>query len=118
MSRKRDQMKAYSPDWKAGFLAAHEGLKTTKGGDYADVELFGLGECQCLLGAKEGYLRAGFGHDGLFWVRYKWTEGVLAGTYVFGSAHTLGLALAEAATAAGEVLAGKRKPSRDTGYRK
>lgn len=75
-------------------------------------------ELESVLAASEGYLRAGVGQDGLFYLRYKWTRGALADRYTFGSGRTL-CAAAEALLANVQaVLAGKRAATKDTPYRR
>lgn len=66
---------------------------------------------------RKGYFRIGKGQDKLYWVRWKWTAGELAGHYTFGSGDTLGLALDQALERVWACESGKRHAHRDEGYR-
>lgn len=77
-----------------------------------------MAELEGLLAACEGYLRAGVGQDGLFYLRYKWTRGALAERYTFGSGRTLCAATEALLANVQAVLAGKRGATKDTPYRR
>lgn len=78
-----------------------------------------LEEVQAILEApdREGYIRIGWGRDGLPWARYKWTGGALAGKYTFGSGDTVGLALDQMCERVYACESGKRHAHTDEGYR-
>lgn len=73
-----------------------------------------LAELQSLLETREGYVRVGTDAAGLFYVRWKWTAGSLAGRYTFGSGQSLGAAVEAALANVSAVLAGKLKATMDT----
>lgn len=118
MSGHDSTRKPLSQEWKNGFLAAHEGLRNAKERSDEDLTIYALSEAHESLQECTGYVRMGFGQDGLYWVRWKWTAGGLEGRYTFGSGVSLAGALANCMGAKAEVEAGKRKAHLDTGYRK
>jgi hypothetical protein len=77
-----------------------------------DAEL-AVEELAVLVREHKGYLRVGAGTDGMFWARWKWTAGVLAGLYVFARQDSLCAALQEVCGRASEVCEGKRAASLD-----
>lgn len=105
---------AYNTGYYAGIAAAT--AKMEQNGD--DVGTFALAEMDSILARKEGYLRVGCGVDGLVWARWKWTQGSHADHYTFGSADSLCDAIAQVCERIHEVESGKRKPTRDTGYKR
>lgn len=75
--------------------------------------LLALEDATALLNASQGYLRIGYTAGKGFWVRWKWTGGVLAGRYVFARSETLCAALQEVCLNASEVTEGKRTAALD-----
>ena len=78
-----------------------------------------LEEVQALLSARdrEGYIRIGWGRDGVPWARFKWTGGHLAGKYTFGSGDSVGMALEQVCERVYACESGKRHAHTDEGYR-
>lgn len=112
------QTKEYNHAYQNGFYAgkAETAAKMEQNGD--DIGAFALAEMDCILQQQEGYVRIGVGTDGAPWVRYKWTKGTHADCYTFGSGETLSMAIAQVCGRVHEINAGKRKPTRDTGYKR
>lgn len=67
--------------------------------------------------ARKGYIRIGQDHGGLFWARWKWTQGALGGKYTFGSGASLALALDQMCERVYACESGKRHAHTDEGYR-
>ena len=112
------QRKEYNHAYNSGYYAGQAAAAKQMESDADDLSAFALAELALILSRKEGYVRIGAGTDNLLWVRYKWTEGPHADHYTFGSADSLSAAVAQVCERVHEVESGKRKPSRDTGYRK
>ena len=72
-----------------------------------------LEEAERVLQTQKGYFRIGAGADGLVWARWKWTQGPLAGRYVFSRNNSLSAALEEVCRNAGDVISGKRAAALD-----
>lgn len=112
------QSKEYNHAYNSGFYAGQSAVRLQLENDQVDISTFALADLELILSRKEGYARIGVGADAAYWVRYKWTEGPHADHYTFGSDISLGAAIAQVCVRVHEVESGKRKPTRDTGYRK
>lgn len=110
--------KEYNHAYNSGFSAGQADAARQLKENQDDLDGFGLAELGLLLSRKEGYARVGADRSGLYWARYKWTTGSLAGFYTFGSGPTLGHAVAQVCEHVHEVESGKRKPTADTGYKR
>lgn len=112
------QTKEYNHAYQSGYYAAKAETAAQVEQNSDDLGAFALAEMDCILKAGEGYIRIGMALDGTPWVRYKWTKGANADCYTFGSGETLSLAIAQVCSRVHEINSGKRKPTRDTGYKR
>jgi len=104
--------------YNSGYYAGLEAARAAITDDQADLAPSVLAELQHVLSVCKGYLRLGRSPAGLVWARWKWTEGSLADFYTFGSDELVLLAIAQVCTRVHECESGKRKPTRDTGYKR
>ena len=91
-------------------------MRAARQGD--DLMAFAFEDADARLDDDSGYYR--FGKDrrtGERWVRYKWTSGIHADRYQFGSGVTLAIALAACNNNVAEVERGIRKGILDRGYK-
>lgn len=109
--------KSYDQGFRDGFKKAMEEWDARQKQRVTDIDTYGLEEAAHRLTRNFGYIRMGFGTQGLFYVRYKWTREEHADTYTMGSNPSLGAAIANCMEHADEVEAGKRKATVDTPYR-
>lgn len=107
----------YNHGWSAGFRDGSVSKGKALEDESNDTGTFALVEAQLLLDRSTGYLRVGRSSSGATYVRWKWTQGPLAGQYTFMSDRTLCHALAALCVAVIECEEGKRKATMDTGYR-
>lgn len=114
VKRSKEYNHAYNSGYYAGQAAAAQAMEQNTD----DLSSFALAELALILSRKTGYVRIGQSTDNLIWTRYKWTTGPYADHYTFGSGDTIGAAVAQVCERVGEVESGKRKPSRDTGYKR
>lgn len=112
------QSKEFNYAYNSGFYAGQADAARQLASETDDIEQYALAELALVLSRKEGYVRLGCDATGIFWARFKWTAGPLAGHYTFGSGTSPGLAFAQVCEHVHEVDAGKRKPSKDTGYKR
>lgn len=112
------QSREFSHGYNSGYYAGIEAARAQLEKNQDDLVAFAHAHLELILSRKEGYVRLGLGTDGTIWARYKWTAGAYPDHYTFGSGVSLGLALAQMCERVDECNAGKRKPTRDTGYKR
>lgn len=112
------QSKEYNHAYNSGYYAGLEAARAAQQSDQADLVAFSSAELQHLLSYGQGYVRIGRSSNGLVWARWKWTEGSLADHYTFGSDESVPVAIAQMCTRVHECESGKRKATRDTGYKR
>lgn len=106
--------KEYNYGYEAGRRAGLEEAARRFTEEYSDLGTIALEELALLLSGAEGYIRIGWGRDETYYVRYKWTQGRLAGLYTLRSAKLLGEAVSSIVVAARQVETGAIKGTVDS----
>lgn len=104
--------------YRSMYHAVQEELRALKqalrdGTAYED-DLWSEGEAS--MGEAVGYYRMGKSLNGHYWVRFKWTQGPLAGRYAIGGHNTLRNAFCACQSEIDACLSGKKMPPLDKGY--
>lgn len=111
------QTRDYNDGWLAGVRAGKDSISVPTVTPAGDLAAFAVDELSGILNEKVGYVRLGAGKDGLFWLRYKWTQGPLAGWYTLTSAHLLEDAISALCVRVRQCEVGECKATFDHPYR-
>lgn len=120
MSKHKNADNISAETWKAAYHGQLEENRILRAqiSDTADQAALVFSSIDKVLGASAGYYRMGRNPVGVYWVRWKWTQGPYANHYVIGGHESTMLAAMECLEQVEKVDKGRRTPLIDGGYKK